>query len=842
MKHIPLLLLLLALPLDLLNLGCQSPDASNSSPSTLATSSSPAQVTLLRDDHGVPHIVASNLSSAMHGLGFAQAEDRLFQMFARRARMQGRTAEFFAQRADGTTSADGIARMIDSDHAMRLLAFSRHAERIVEEMGAEHRGLLESFAAGINAQIAERRSLGSAFDEFGIVHVEPWTVADTLLGWDSVGNKFGSSRAAAQLEIDRLNDCEDGGCTPMTCADYTLDEEAAVVQEPADGVWPPGGDGRRSPFASRVGLGELRPDVPLKASQGFVVAGRHLEGGMPLLFGEPQLSLEAPSVWYEHHIVVADEAIDVRGVGFAGSPGMAMFYSRNVSQTLTAGGGDTADLFEIRRGDDPRTYWVDGELRRFDMRVEAIRVRGGSPVEIVIEQTVFGPVFDDALDNLPAGRSFAIRHVAARRQGDHSVLAGIELMRAHNLEQYRNALRRWSSPTVNGLYAGVDDDDGETHIGYHALLMIPERAPLVIEGMDATGRYPYDGTTTDQDWDQFLDLDWNPHVIDPEEGYLFSGNHLTVGSWYDSVVYAGFQGSGDTFRSFELRQRLARLVQSGPIATSTLHALHVDSASLAVVGAMQALTELERRGTIPPDREDLPLSRAENRAARALTVLRMWFRLGDGRVDQRVPGNLFAAQIIPGLAQGPNVEPFMCRWGARFYGAMRFLREFGRDASVLGTLETAMLYRSIDRAIAGVDGAAWADSWGEAGWTRRVTSVPRTVAYQRDFACLDPTLDDELCSLDEAHTRLLTLPQDHLETIASTYGSSWPLTVDYSDVDGAWALLAPGLSERPSSPRFDSELRNIELKGRGDIRGMPNAPLDLRRLHIVERRVLARTP
>ena len=83
---------------------------------------------------------------------------------------------------------------------------------------------------------------------------------------------------------------------------------------------------------------------------------------MPLLFGEPQLWLEAPSVWYEVHVSVPAERIDVRGVGFAGSPGLVIFYGRHVAQTVTAGGGDIADLFELQLATDRRGYVVDGAV------------------------------------------------------------------------------------------------------------------------------------------------------------------------------------------------------------------------------------------------------------------------------------------------------------------------------------------------------------------------------------------------------------------------------------------------------------------------------------------------
>ena len=56
----------------------------------------PADVRIVRDDFGVPHIEADTFEAAMYGLGRTMAEDRLFQMEVRRLRASGRLSEFFA--------------------------------------------------------------------------------------------------------------------------------------------------------------------------------------------------------------------------------------------------------------------------------------------------------------------------------------------------------------------------------------------------------------------------------------------------------------------------------------------------------------------------------------------------------------------------------------------------------------------------------------------------------------------------------------------------------------------------------------------------------------------------
>lgn len=796
------------------------------------------EVQVLRDEHGVPHIVAADLASAMYALGWLHAEDRLFQMWFRRMRVEGRLAEHFAVASPSSAQERSFnQRLIDSDLAFRTMGQAREAQATVAAMPAEYRALLEAYAAGVNAQLADRASLGTAFDETGNDTVDPWTAAAALHGWDSIGETFGSSLGAANQEIALLNDCASGTCSPLGCGATVIDDEAAAVPPPTDGMWPPS-TGR---MASRMPSGPMRPPVEVKASQGFVIAAEHVTTGRPVIFGEPQLALEAPSTWYDHHIVVPSEGIDARGVGLAGSPGMLIFYNRHVAQTVTAGGGDLADLFEVGLGSSADTYVVDGADVPFETVAEQVLVRGDAAIDLDVRITRYGPIVSDVLNGAPAGRLFAMRRAHTMRPDDHSVVAGIELMRAHTLEAYRAALRHWVAPTVSALYAGVDEDDGESHIAFHSLVTIPDRVAQTVAGRDATGRHPYDGSDSANDWRGMLDLDWNPHSVDPEIGYLFSGNHLPVGTWYDAYVYSGIRGNGDSYRSFEIRRRLGEMIGDGtgaPVEPSALHALHVDAGSDVIRLFASGLRELQSRGVIPADDGARVPRTREEVAARVLTALTRWENEGGGLLDQRSVGAPLAAALQGRMITAARTEDFACVWGAAEGGATHFLRELADDPRVIGRPETEMMLTASMNAWTTVLGDLGADV---SRWSGRTTPEPFVVPFQRNFACLVPG-EGNGCSLAPAFNGQALINQRYTHTISSAHGSSWPFTVSFADVDDAHAILAPGISEEPTSPRFDDQLVFIEQKGDGDIEGIVDAPLDLTRVTVVEQRTLTYVP
>ncbi|MEQ8979112.1 MAG: penicillin acylase family protein, partial [Deltaproteobacteria bacterium] len=261
----------------------------------------------------------------------------------------------------------------------------------------------------------------------------------------------------------------------------------------------------------------------------------------------------------------------------------------------------------------------------------------------------------------------AVRHVEHFEPERHPMVAVLNMMRATSLAEYRAALNEWMSPTVNALYAGVDrGDTGPGHIAYHALFGMPERVRNVVQGLDLTGRIPFDGSTRANDWRSIRGLDWHPFVIDPPEGYLFSGNHLPVGSWYDDVVgYTGLAGNGDSLRSLRLRYLFDRaLGTSAAVTPRTIHAFHFDAGGTHVELLADVLEALLASGTISiPAANDFGVTRNEM-AGKTLAALRLWLASG-AQIENSNPWFPITRRAGPRMIQqsryGANPE-FSCTY------------------------------------------------------------------------------------------------------------------------------------------------------------------------------------
>ena len=126
-------------------------------------------VTIARDAHGIPHIGAANDHDLYFALGFVHGQDRLWQMEMNRRIGHGRISEVVGDAG------------LPIDKYFRTLGFTERATSAFEHLDAETKTALESYAAGVNAFLENRR--GALPPEFLLTGITPapWSPIDTLV-------------------------------------------------------------------------------------------------------------------------------------------------------------------------------------------------------------------------------------------------------------------------------------------------------------------------------------------------------------------------------------------------------------------------------------------------------------------------------------------------------------------------------------------------------------------------------------------------------------------------------------------------------------------------------------
>lgn len=470
---------------------------------TVAVAGLSNRVNIVRDRNAIPHIIGKTAADTAFGLGFAHAQDRLWQMEMNRRVGAGRLSEIFGDRTVGT------------DRFLRTLGVYKAAETAYTHLTAEAKTSFDAYAAGVNAYL-ETRS-GPLPVEFLVFRhkPEPWKPTDSLvwlkmMAWDLGGNwrdellRLRMSRQLTPQQISELYPPYPGE-RPKELPDFASLYRGLEVES----LW------AEAPMPLPEGTG----------SNNWVVNGDHAATGKPLLANDPHLGLAAPAIWYFAHLSNADG--NVIGASLPGVPGIILGRNDRIAWGFTNTGPDTQDLYiEKIDPEDPNRYLTPDGSRPFDIREETIRVKGGDDIKLRVRSTRHGPVISDA-----HGRSREAvdeRHVlafawTALLDQDMTPNALPAVGRAGNWAEFVDAARSFHAPQQNMVYADVDGN-----IGFYA----PGLVPIRRADNEAKGMVPVPGWSAKYDWIGFIPFEDLPHSHNPDVGKLFTANHKIVPPGY----------------------------------------------------------------------------------------------------------------------------------------------------------------------------------------------------------------------------------------------------------------------------------------------------------------------
>ncbi|WP_442485318.1 penicillin acylase family protein [Aeoliella sp. SH292] len=561
---------------------------------TLGRPTLAAEVEILRDPWGIPHVFADSDEGAMYGLGYATAADRAFQMTYSLRIIQGRLSEVIGDvqklgRDEGS---------IDHDKKMRTFGFYRAAKITADNLDDETKGLLAAYCRGVNDYFEQHRGeINPMFAKIGL-KPELWTPADCLASWWHLAQFFATD-GTRDLMVSRPRNAEQmalmqppAGLSPMP-----PDEAPAVVQRSdVSDEWV----AKVNEYAKARGMVDVgeSPEGP-KFSHAWVVGGKKTTTGSSVLVSDPQTAVRNPSLFYEYH--VHGKTFNARGMGVPGSPIILIGFTDRVAWGMTALGADQADLFVLQTAPShPNAYKFDGDWRAMQVIDEPIAVKGKEAIDFSVRQTHLGPIATAYAFAQPGDGEVALNRIPMCEPTRDTIQGAIAMMRAQDVGEFDDALEDWRFPSANVVFG-----DRAGNIGYRAIGAIPVRS-----SNDPThGREARPARTMSDDWREYVPHELAPQVMNPQAGYLYSGNHRTIGAWYPIPFGAMTGMGGDTVRSWRLRERLDERQQFTPGQVKAIHFESTNPARRDIVAiglylrehnpdslsieALQALAELE---------------------------------------------------------------------------------------------------------------------------------------------------------------------------------------------------------------------------------------------------------
>jgi penicillin amidase len=555
-------------------------------------------VEIVRDADGVPHIRASSERDAWLALGYAHAQDRLWQMEFQRRLASGRLAEILG------------AGAVETDRFMRTVGFARAAAASLDRLDHDTRELIDAYVAGVNAWIGGHAGTRLPI-EFALVKDQPgrWEAADVLAWQKVMGWSMSVNWREELLRVRLASRLGDMGAATLL-PDYTSDGPVVLP----DFVPPP------APASSRArGVPAFPPHVPVPpgrepidpvvtgASNNWVLAPGRTSTRSPILANDPHLGTQAPGVWYVAHVSAG--SLDAVGATLPGTPGVVVGHNRRIAWGVTNMLADVQDLF-VERINGRNTAEVDGRWEPMRVLHETIRVRDAEPITLRVRVTRHGPLISDILDERTP---LALRWTGHDAE-DLTARTFMRINRAESWDAFVDAFDGYHLPMLNFVYADIDG-----HIGYIGPGALPIRA--------GDGRYPLAGWDSTNDWRGYVPLAELPRSLDPARGFIASANNKVVPESYPYVISTSWEAP---YRA----ERITRVLESLRSASLTdMQQLQMDQRSAQAARLLPFL---------------LRARPSSERARRALDRLRDW----DGAITARsAEAALFKAYAASAAAQ-----------------------------------------------------------------------------------------------------------------------------------------------------------------------------------------------
>lgn len=624
-----------------------------------------APVEIVRDNANVPHIFGSfgaSDDSVYYGLGYAHAQDRLWQMAVLRRTAQGRLSEVFG------------SRTVETDTYLRRLDLYRLAQQSVSVQSPEAMAALTAYAAGVNARLQEinEKALGRGAPEMFLFNMPmaPWQPADSiaimkLMALQLSGHmKEEILRARTSLALqdgDRLRDIlPDAPGSGLTA----LPEYAELV--PGAGLHQ--ASSRRAARTDTTEDSLLFPVAPrglAGASNAWAAAPSRSAAGGTLLANDPHLGLSAPGVWYLARLELGTGA--VIGGTIPGIPAVLTGRSDSLGWGVTSSYLDDQDLFiERLNPDNPQEYLsVDG-YKKFVTRPSIIQIKDQPPVTLTLRWTDNGPVLPGSMFNLaditPPGHVVSLAWTALSPR-DTSMTAALALMRSGTVAEAIDAGKDFIAPSQNLTLV-----DRET-IALKTVGAFPQRDAA----HQSRGRMPSQGWRPENRWKGRAPYEDNPQFVSPQGGILGNTNNKILERPFPNHMSYDW---GDTQRI----HRWHKLMQTREVHTrDSFIEAQLDTVSytarslLPLIGANLWFTG-----------EAAPAGTPERQRQIALSLLSEW----NGEMNEHLP------------------EPLIYAAWLRALQARLITDDLGPLAKSFGHVEPLF----IERVFRNVDGAsAWCD-------------------------------------------------------------------------------------------------------------------------------------
>ncbi|WP_226782287.1 penicillin acylase family protein [Oceaniglobus trochenteri] len=738
-----------------------------------------APVEIVRDHANVPHIFGSQDADVYFGLGFAHAQDRLWQMTMLRRTAQGRLSELFGERT------------VRTDDLLRRLDIYNLATQSFEAQSGETKIALRAYAAGVNAWLEQVNdgARGRGAPEFFLFspQIAPWQPADSIAIIKLMGLQLSShlenevlrARTSLMLPDNRVRDIlPDAPGTGIAA----LPEYAALFPDvPRYAAGDPTPPDPLSPFKPRAFAG---------ASNAWAAAPSRSASGGTLLANDPHLGFTAPTIWYLARLEL--QSGGVIGATIPGLPVVLVGRSARLGWAITSSYVDDQDVYiEKLNPENPQEVLTPDGYAPLRTRTSILNIKDQDPRTLTLRWSDNGPILPahhyDLGTVTPPGHVASVAWTVLS-DADTSMTAAMELMQAGSIAEGMEAGEGFIAPAQNLTL--VD----ETDIAMKVIGAMPARH----DDHQSLGRMPTPGWLSENRWEGRLPYSANPEFVSPQGGILGNTNNKTVDRPFPLHVSWEW---GDTQRVLRWR----RLMQSREVHTrESFVEAQLDTVS-PTARALLPLVAADLWFTGEPAPDGTP----ERLRQRALELLAGW----NGEMNEHLPEPLIYAAWMRALQErlirdelGPlaeefdHVDPVFIE---------RVFRNTGGAAVWCDVLQSAPVETCQDIARQSLDAALiWISErygtaleslrWGDAHEATHDHPVLGTTPILRWFT----NIRQSTSGGDNTLRRGRTSGKDP-DPFQNVHGAGYRGVYDFADPDSSVFIISTGQSGHPLSRHYD---------------------------------------
>ncbi len=729
-----------------------------------------APLEIFRDHRGIPHVEAESQQDAFFGLGFVHAQDRLGQMV------------WLSRVAQGRAAALAGGGLLDSDRLARVLDFSGLAAREYERLDVATRRLLDAYARGVNAQIAQIRA-GRAGAPLSLqrlgVKLEDWSPADSLALLKTYSWGLSGTLEVSLVLAEVVQQLGRYGASP-----FFPEPTLAQGEGPAPAPLARAGSPRPADHPARPWSDPVRRAAHLEGrsigSSAFAIAGAHTRSGLPILVADSHQEPTVPALFHVAHLRATE--LDVAGAMLAGVPLVWTGMNPHLAWASTHARALTTDLFEETLHESDAHLYHDGRgWRRFAERTETIQVRGGQDHALLVRETGHGPLLDEVLPDAP--RPLSVRWVGADARGGETLRAMLGVARAQSAAELRSALHAHHEPPLALVY--VDD---RSALGLQVAGWIPDREL-------SAGPVPLPGRARSFEWKGRIPFERLPHAALEGNGWVIAADNALADPDPKSPIEWLWR-TGERARRIETL--LAQSLRGGRVSLRQMASLQADvhaPRSQELVRAVLALSE-PAAALAPEAREVLDLLASWDGRAAPESIGAAAYHVFLERLTRSVLEQQLGPELSRRYAALPQADPEQVVFQLMRQAAEGSSRDARKRAAetVRATLRETWFQLSYRM---GPNRRKW--SWGRLHSLAFRTFVPGAPGRLVRSA-LGPFPYGGSGSTVSAAEYLAG--DDYAVRVASTFR----FAIDAAALDEALIGLAPGPSEHPGHPDYDGGL------------------------------------